>query len=274
MPIDNINGVNLYWEMSGNEGEPLVLVHGSWVDHHDWDRVVGELSKNFRVITYDRRGHSQSQRLPQQGTMEEDVFDLIALIEHLDISPVHVAGNSGGGAVALKTAVKKPEIFRSLNVHEPPLFGLLKDVKEAQPMLQVVEARIRAVIELIVSGENEQAARLFVETIAIGPNAWPQLPDPIKHKFTYNAPTFLDEIQDPDNLEFDLRKLSNFNKPTLLSAGVESPPFFVMTLDKIGNSLPSAKRLTFQGAGHIPHLSHPEQYVEAVKQFAGVHEKV
>jgi pimeloyl-ACP methyl ester carboxylesterase len=47
-----------------------------------------------------------------------------------------------------------------------------------------------------------------------------------------------------------------------------------MTLDKIANALPSAKRLTFQGAGHVPHMSHREQYAEALKQFAGVHEKV
>jgi pimeloyl-ACP methyl ester carboxylesterase len=39
-----INGVQLYWELTGNSGEPLVLVHGSWVDHHNWDRVVPSLA--------------------------------------------------------------------------------------------------------------------------------------------------------------------------------------------------------------------------------------
>ena len=53
MPIDKINGVNIFWELTGSKSEPLVLVHGSWGDHHNWDMVVGELSKTFRVLTYD-----------------------------------------------------------------------------------------------------------------------------------------------------------------------------------------------------------------------------
>ena len=47
MPTTKINGVNLYWELNGQQGAPMVLIHGSWVDHHDWDGVVGELSQIF-----------------------------------------------------------------------------------------------------------------------------------------------------------------------------------------------------------------------------------
>ena len=128
MPIDKINGVKLYWELTGSQGEPLVLIHGSWGDHHNWDRVTGELSKTFRVLTYDRRGHSQSERFSQQGSMEEDVADLVALIEYVQLAPAHILGGSGGAAVALKTAAQHPALFKTLVVHEPPLFGLLKDV--------------------------------------------------------------------------------------------------------------------------------------------------
>ena len=80
MPIDKINGVGIFWELTGTGGEPLVLVHGSWGDHHNWDKVVEELSENFRVLTYDRRGHSQSERPPGQGSVEEDIADLTGLI--------------------------------------------------------------------------------------------------------------------------------------------------------------------------------------------------
>jgi pimeloyl-ACP methyl ester carboxylesterase len=39
MSVVRVNGVELYYELSGS-GEPLVLVHGSWGDHHNWDPVV------------------------------------------------------------------------------------------------------------------------------------------------------------------------------------------------------------------------------------------
>jgi len=267
MSSDKINGIDLYWELTGSKGAPLVLVHGSWGDHHNWDSVVTELSKTFRVLTYDRRGHSKSERLNEQGNIEEDVSDLIALIEYLNLSPAHIAGNSGGAAIVLRTAARRPQVFKTLIAHEPPLFALLKEVPEAQPILQIVSNRIQAVASLIAKGENEEAAKLFVETIAFGEGAWQQLPAEVKQTFIYNAPTFYDEVQDSESLQIDTNKLTDFNKPALLTNGTESAPFFSWVVNKLANAIPHAQRIIFEGAGHIPHMSNPEKYVEAVKNF-------
>ena len=59
MPIEVVNGVQLRYEVVGS-GEPLVLVHGSWGDHHNWDLLVPLLVDRFQVVAYDRRGHSDS----------------------------------------------------------------------------------------------------------------------------------------------------------------------------------------------------------------------
>ncbi len=80
MPIENINGVSIFLQEFGSGG-PLVLVHGSWVDHMEWPFVVPLLAPRFRVTVYDRRGHSQSERLPTQGSTPEDAADLAAIIE-------------------------------------------------------------------------------------------------------------------------------------------------------------------------------------------------
>lgn len=274
MPIDKINGVRLYWELTGEQGEPLVLVHGSWGDHHNWDGVVSQLSNTFRVLTYDRRGHSQSERPPGQGSIEEDVSDLLALIEHVGLGPAHIAGNSGGSAVALKTAARLPDIFRSLVVHEPALFGLLRGVPEAQAPLGAVNSRIDAVLDLLRQGRDEEGARLFVETIAFGPGAWEHLPPPVQQTFVYNAPTFLDENGDPQSLEMDTGRLTRFDKPALLTSGTQSPPFFLQVVDQLARAIPGSRKLTFEGAGHVPHLSHPELYVQVVKDFCLSTERV
>ncbi len=135
MPKDTVNGVQLYWELTGELGDLLVLVHGSWGDHHNWDAVVPGLSRSFRVLTYDRRGHSHSERPAGHGSVREDVADLAALIEHLQLGPAHIAGNSFGGSIVLRLAGERPDLFRSLIVHEPPLFGLLADHTDGQAVL-------------------------------------------------------------------------------------------------------------------------------------------
>jgi pimeloyl-ACP methyl ester carboxylesterase len=267
MPFDAINGVKLYWELSGSKGDPIVFIHGSWGDHHNWDNVTGPLSDNFRVLSYDRRGHSQSERLDQQGNMEEDVADLVALLRHLDIAPAHIIGNSGGAAVALKTAAQHPALFRTLVVHEPALFGILKNIPQAQPYLQEINNRIAGVVSLIEKGENEEGAKRFVETIAFGPGTWNGLPSIVKETFIYNAPTFLDETKDPDNLEMNIDSLLQFTKPALLTSGTESAPFFPMVLDQLKKVLPNATRKIIEGTGHVPHLSHPQEYIRLIKDF-------
>jgi pimeloyl-ACP methyl ester carboxylesterase len=267
MPFSKINGFNLYWEMTGEKGEPLILVHGSWVDHHNWDLVVQGLARNFRVVTYDRRGHSQSERLPGQGFAYEDVNDLAAVIDHFELKPAHIVGNSFGAIITLKLAAQRPELFKTMIVHEPPLFTLLEDQPEALKALQIVGERITAVVNLLEQGKNEQGAELFVETIAFGPGAWKTLPTQLQDIFIYNAGTWLDEVKDDDSLRLELNKLKNFSAPVLLSQGETSPPFFPAVIDVIRGALPYARRNTFAGAGHVPHITHPGEYVATVRTF-------
>ena len=140
------NGVDLYYDHTG-DGEPLILVHGSWGDHNNWAGVTPLLSPSFQVITYDRRGHSLSDSGRGQGSFAEDASDLEALIEQLGFAPAHVVGNSGGAAIALRLAARRPDLFRTLTVHEPPLLGILEGRPEFQPMLEGFNQRIQAVIE-------------------------------------------------------------------------------------------------------------------------------
>jgi pimeloyl-ACP methyl ester carboxylesterase len=266
MPISSINGIQLYWELSG-DGEPAVLVHGSWGDHHNWDLVTPGLSKSLNVATYDRRGHSRSERPPGQGSIHEDVADLAALIEHLFGGPAHVIGNSFGAAVALNLAIERPELIRSLVAHEPPLFALLEGETQVQGALAAVQERIAAVVPLLHSGDFAGAARRFVETIAFGPGAWDQLPQATRDIFTSNAPTWLDELQEPGWMMLDLKRLGAFSAPALLSNGGESPPFFPLVVQRISAALPHARKHVFPTAGHVPHLSHPGEYVPVVREF-------
>ena len=73
MPERIVNGVRLFYESTGSGTESLILVHGAWGDHRNWDAVVPGLARSCRVITYDRRGHSRSERLSTPGSIDEDV---------------------------------------------------------------------------------------------------------------------------------------------------------------------------------------------------------
>jgi pimeloyl-ACP methyl ester carboxylesterase len=271
MAMAQVNGVQLCYELQGHREIPLVLVHGSWDSQHDWDLVVPALADSFRVVTYDRRGHSRSERPVGQGSIREDVADLAALIEHLGLAPAWVAGNSFGASIAIRLAGERPALLRGLIAHEPPLFSLLADDPAIAPLLAAVNLRIGAVVERIASRDHAGAAEQFTETVALGPGTWVQLPPDIQQTLIENAPTFLDEANDPQALAFDLDWIRGFSKPTLLTKGDQSPPFFAPVVARLAQVLPQAEVLTMEGAGHIPHATHPEAYVAAIIGFTRRH---
>jgi pimeloyl-ACP methyl ester carboxylesterase len=267
MPQVRADGVNLYYEAVG-EGEPLVLVHGSWNDHKSWQPAIeADLRASFAVVTYDRRGHGQSEKVPGQGTRRQDEDDLAALIEGLGHASAHVAGNSFGASIVLGLAVRRPELFRSVMVHEPPLAGVVADDPECMAQLQETMVSVRAAMDHVRRAENEQGARLFVEEVALGPGMWEQMPARLRETFVAHAQTWLDEQTDPSWDVLDLDGLSACTMPVLLSRGSASPTWFSTVLDRLAAALPQAQRQTFEGAGHIPHVTHPQEYATVLTRF-------
>jgi pimeloyl-ACP methyl ester carboxylesterase len=267
----SVNGVCLRYELTAIGGDPLVLVHGSWGSHQQWNAVVPGLAESFRVLSYDRRGHSESECPSGQGSVLEDVADLGALIESFGLAPAYVAGNSFGSAITLRLAVERPDLVRGVIVHEPPLFSLLAGDPDAAPVLAEVGKVMGVVIERIESGDHSAAVEEFMQ-MALAPGEWGQLPQEFHQTVTENALTFLDETRDPDALQFDLEWARGFTSPIQLSMGEQSPSHYSLVLDRLAEALPQAERLTFPAAGHVPHATHPAVYVEATTAFIRKHE--
>ena len=203
-----------------------------------------------------------------QGSIREDVTDLAALIEHLGLAPAHILGNSFGGMIVLGLALQRPELFRSMLIHEPPFFGLVEDLASANPLRDTL-ALIAAASDKLEAGQMEAGTRLFMETI-VGVDAWQQTPAELRQAMVLNAPTFLDERRDREWQEWsavELKRLADFPVPMLLTKGDESPLSLLFVADKLERALPQAQTQTLKGAGHVPQITHPEQYVEVVEAF-------
>ena len=247
--MTNLNGVNLHYEVIGL-GEPLLLVHGSWGDHHEYDQVVPALAAHFRVITYDRRGHSASG--PATGSVSDDIADAAALIEHLDLGPTHVFGACS--FVPLWLTARRPDLVRTAAVHEPASFSLLPDGAR-EPLAAEAVA-----LELISSQRHEDAARTFFEQVVMGPGGWAFLPPPVRNTFVVNAPTFAEERADPDAATVDLAALAASRVPVLITHGHDGDPVFRAIADHIAAAVPHTTVKELPG-GHAPHITHASAFV-------------
>ena len=267
MPRENLNGVELFYDRVGS-GPPIVLVHGSWGDHYNWDPVVPALAREFDVIRYDRRGHSQSGPAPVPGTVSQDVDDLLGLIERLGLEQPVVIGNSFGAIVTLRTIARAPAALKAIVVHEPPLTGMVANDPGTRDLIAKTTRHFEQnIVALLDAGRIEEGTRIFVETVAFGPGAWETLPQALKDTFMNNALTWTDELRDPSWSVVDLDQLARFDRPALVTNATDSAPFFGPIVDKIAPSLPRARRVTYQGTGHVPHATHPEVYLPVVLDF-------
>lgn len=104
---------NLHYEEYGH-GAPLLLVHGLGSSTLDWEKQIPVLSVHYRLIVVDVRGHGRSDKPRGPYSIEGFSADLIALIDHLDLGPVHLVGWSMGGMIAFQLAVDEPGRVKSL----------------------------------------------------------------------------------------------------------------------------------------------------------------
>lgn len=134
------SGVRLRVSQAG-EGQPVVLLHGLFVDHTTWQPVIDLLSAHFMVVAPDLPGFGQSEKPPASrfpyGTeaFAEAVADLYA---GLDLGRAAVVGHGLGGAVALTLASRHPELVSRLVLVDAVCYETPLDFRRRLALLPVV----------------------------------------------------------------------------------------------------------------------------------------
>ncbi len=111
----NINGIRIYYTDSGNSaGLPVVFVHGFPFNSLMWTPQVKSFSGIYRAITFDVRGHGDSDFGDGQYIIDFFVDDLIGLLDYLKIEKAVLVGLSMGGYIALRAIERNPERVTAL----------------------------------------------------------------------------------------------------------------------------------------------------------------
>jgi non-heme chloroperoxidase len=97
------DGTDIYYKDLGpRDAKPIVFHHGWPLSSDDWDaQILFFLSRGYRVVAHDRRGHGRSAQVSDGHDMDHYAADAAAVMEHLDIrDAVHIGHSTGGGEVA------------------------------------------------------------------------------------------------------------------------------------------------------------------------------
>jgi pimeloyl-ACP methyl ester carboxylesterase len=100
--------------LAAGEGEPLALVHGLGGAASNWLALAPLLRPGRRLLVPELPGHGGSEPLPAAPSLDDYAERLGRLVKHEDCAPVPLVGHSLGGAVALRMAIRRPELVRAL----------------------------------------------------------------------------------------------------------------------------------------------------------------
>ena len=265
MPIARVNGVDLYYEETG-QGVPLVWSHEFGGDYRSWEPQVRYFSRRYRVIAYNHRGYPPSGVPKAAGDYSQDhlVEDLRQLLKHLGLGAVHLAGCSMGANMARDFALAHPEMTRSLIMVGAGAGSVNRDdfLKAQAATAAALERDGIAAMLRNLEGAATRASfkqkdpRGFAEFLRYAGEHDPQACAHLAREVMSRRKTVFD-------VEAGLKTL---RVPTLIMVGDQDAPCVEPSL-AMRTVIPHAGLVTFPASGHTLNIEEPGLFNLHVGEF-------
>lgn len=264
-------------------GIPVVFVHGSLNDYRIWKDQVEPFAKYYRVIAYSRRYHYPNEWKGDGSDYSIDLhaLDLAAFIKALSLGTVNLVGSSYGAYTSLMTAIKNPELVKTLVLGEPPVLPLLvsnpgnpfnilslfiSDYSTAKSFMKFGMNHMKPAMKALKENQMEEGVRLFVSGV-LGKGGYEKLSEANKAALMENARELKVELLGAGFPPFPKMEASRMTIPTLFVYGNKSPKFFHAISDLLRTILPNNEKVVIPGASHLIHRENPVAYNERVLEF-------
>jgi pimeloyl-ACP methyl ester carboxylesterase len=247
------SGQRMHFWMGGT-GPALLLLHAAWGDAEmSWSSVWNELARSYTVIAPDLPGFGQSSEVPLPSLVSTAEL-LRELLDELKTDRVITVGNSFGAAVALQFVAAYSKTTSQLVLvnggYMPALPGMVKKLIS----LPLLKEGFRLIIRHITFSSHALKGS-FVDAS--------KLPPGFLDKILQNAPVY-------SKISFDTfmnmtEPLAKPTVPTLLLWGAQDRLAPIKHARALQEWIPGARLVTIEGAGHMPQIERPQEFVSAIR---------
>ncbi len=265
----SVNGLTLHYvEWGAPHARPLVLLHGITGHARTWDRLAPELSRHFRVLALDQRGHGDSDGAPGADyRVAAMADDLASFVDKLGLGTFTLLGLSMGGRVAIAYAGTHPARVERLvivdigpDIHLPGLERIRGMMSEAPERIgseeQAVEY-VRRANPRYDEVELRQRVIHGLRRLADGTLTW-------KYDRALREMMRAGGRRDPIDLWEPLGRIAC---PTLLVRGAESDILSPEIAKTMLERLPDGRLVEVEGAGHTVPGDRPREFARVVRSF-------
>ena len=248
MPKLNRDGVEIYYEVHG-EGPVMLLTHGYSATSQMWAGQVEAFSKDHKLVTWDMRGHGQSDYPADQDAYSEahTVADMAAILDAVGADKAIIGGLSLGGYMSLAFNLVHPDRTAALLIIDTGP-GYKKD--EARDgwnatSLKTAERYEQGGLGLLASGSAERRTASHRDATGLARAARGMLAQ--KDARVINS-------------------LPDIAAPSVVIVGADDTPFLAAS-DYMAAKIPGCEKVVIPGAGHAANIDQPEAFNRAVLVF-------
>jgi pimeloyl-ACP methyl ester carboxylesterase len=245
----------IYYEITG-EGTPIVFLHGFSLDRRMWNEQIEFFSNNYKVVTYDARGHGKSEA-PETGYAREDrACDLLNLANELNLGKFHLVGLSMGGGDALNFAIDHQERLLSLTLVGSVVSGWIPKQK------------FRDFTSIAREKGIENARTLFIRSSLINyDNRNPEVKRKLENMMAdFSGKPWLDKMKGKYPIRDDLRLSALLYIPTLIIAG-QNDIFFRPLAEELSQKIMTSRLEILPNIGHMANMEAPEEFNNSLNRF-------
>jgi pimeloyl-ACP methyl ester carboxylesterase len=232
------------------------------MDNTMFNGQIDALKEKFRCVSFDHRGHGQSEVTKDGYELDNLVTDAISLIEELGIGPVHFIGMSTGGFVGMRIALRRPELLRSLVLMDTSAEAESEtSSKKYNLLLWMVQyvgwwAVIGQVMPILFH-------KTFLEdqTRKVEVKAWKDI---ITGHDRKGVVPFGKGIFARDSV---MEQLAGLSLPTAIIVGKQDIATPSEYAQRMVDVIPDAKLFTIPDAGHSAAVEKPVEVAEAIQTF-------
>ena len=238
MPFTTRDGVRLHWEEQGS-GTPVLLCMGASYSGSMWYPAVPSLAEKHRVIWWDNRGTGQSEA-SEVASIQDMASDALAVLEAAGETSAHVYGVSLGGVVVEQIAAQAPDKVRSLVVG---CSGILSADKPRAP---------KWLVALMLTLPRGLVAKLTGRS-GYGSACPPERAAEDAERLAKETPSKTAIRQQQHALRtyaITKEQVAAMTMPALVLHGTEDKLVPYAWGKELAETLPDARLVTFEGAGH------------------------
>lgn len=244
------------------EGEPVILVHSGGFSARQWRKLGDTLSSTHRVLTPDLLGYGSSSSWPvgRPFHLRQDLAALEALLDALE-APAHLVGHSYGALLALKLALSRAPMVRSLALFEPVAFAVLDEPSDAAARASIV--LVQNDYRAGAGGADDAWLEQFVDWWN-GPGAWKTLTEEARASFRAVGWKVFQEVLSIGADDTPRATFATIAAPTFLLGGERTPLTERRVVEKLAATLPRAELKTFAQMGHMGPITHASIVNDAI----------